>query len=287
VRRWSAYGLALSLAIASGCERPAGSPREDTPAVELAPPVAVGAGVGTWIEHVRRVSRPTLRCSPVAEITGAVLCATVDARTMNRVFARMSLFAEGAFGHPAGELPAHDGEAMRRITDQAMGHDLDGADLGDFYRLVEERCPREPAVCLTPAEHAFEVAVMVPASRGTERLVVIAFALQSAPDRPVAWRGNAHHELLHAQYFLDARYRGAVSAFWASLTDGQQDAVRHALASIYATDRDELVENELQAYLLQEDAEQGLLGPLVSELAGPLRERLASAGTGPIRLGSE
>ena len=191
----------------------------------------------------------------------------------------MSLYAEGNFGHPVGSVPRHDDAVVERVTAVAKGHDLQGVDLRAFYRDARAGCAQTSAICLDAAEQRFEATVLTPLSRDRDKFVVLSFAW----DDP-AWRAHAHHELLHAQYFLDARYHGAVAEFWASLGEEERQAVMVALASIYATDRVELVQNEAQAYLLQENAEDGMLGSFVSWLAPPLRERLIRAGAPPIAL---
>jgi len=61
-----------------------------------------------------------------------------------------------------------------------------------------------------------------------------------------------HNELAHGEYFSNQAYAAYVHQFWATtLTQDERDSVRRFLASEdYDTSLDELVENNMQAYLM-------------------------------------
>jgi hypothetical protein len=61
-----------------------------------------------------------------------------------------------------------------------------------------------------------------------------------------------HHELAHGEFFSDPPYASYVQHFWlTALTEGERAAVRHFLGSMdYDTDNEELMYNEMQAYVM-------------------------------------
>jgi hypothetical protein len=61
-----------------------------------------------------------------------------------------------------------------------------------------------------------------------------------------------HHELSHGEFFTDPAYAARVHQFWlTALTEEERAAVRHFLGSMdYDTANEELMYNEMQAYLM-------------------------------------
>lgn len=60
------------------------------------------------------------------------------------------------------------------------------------------------------------------------------------------------HELLHAQYGMNAQYRDEVHALWTSLSVMEQTKVRRILRSLDYPDREEILLDEFQAYYFTE-----------------------------------
>lgn len=274
-------GLTAALLVASACDGTRGG---DEP-VRLRAPIAVGRDLDAWAEATRAAVPGVMACAPVEEIAGAVLCLSRDHATMNRVFARLSLHAEGVFEHPRGVVARPDAPAVARVLEEAAGHDLSGAALHAFFVDVDRACPHDPALCLGRDERAFRDAVVAPMTRTAAAFAVIAAALEGPTAAAVPWRANLHHELLHGQYLLDRRHRDAVLAFWTARPESERRAVLDLLAPVYPVDDLELVGNELQAYLLQDGADGQLLAPVVPTLAAPLRAWLVERGVAPIVLG--
>ena len=61
-----------------------------------------------------------------------------------------------------------------------------------------------------------------------------------------------HHELAHGEFFSDPPYASYVQHFWlTALTEAERASVRHFLGSMdYDTDDEELMYNEMQAYMM-------------------------------------
>ena len=61
-----------------------------------------------------------------------------------------------------------------------------------------------------------------------------------------------HHELAHGEFFSDRQYALYVQHFWlTAMTEAERAAVRHFLGSMdYDTNNEELMYNEMQAYMM-------------------------------------
>jgi hypothetical protein len=109
--------------------------------------------------------------------------------------------------------------------------------------------------------------------------VVIAFAFHSTlPDDMVI-----SHEMLHAQYFTDPKFRDVVDAYWTELAEPERKIVRERLGSFYNGKDDELMRNELQAYVLMSSTAGNPFADLVHPHREALTARLRAKGIQPVQ----
>jgi hypothetical protein len=116
-------------------------------------------------------------------------------------------------------------------------------------------------------------------SRSRAEFALLAVASNTDID-PVDVMG---HELLHAQFFLDARFRRVSLEFYRSLSRTTKNAVSTTLREHgYRTSEESHVANEVAAYLLQPAAQDHILGEYVQDCAGLLLDRFSDAGIAPV-----
>lgn len=282
-----ALGAASAMGSA-GCEaaRPTDAPEEDT-----AEAIAVGTRervamttdeLQRWMTSVydrgaAANDMTVIECAEVAELAGVHACAGPMAYAVNLAFARATMYAEGGFGSERESVSSHERASQAGALHGYGGHDLKSESLQAFWRDAKTSCAKKGrAYCPSAAEKAVFEGYLLPAIAAGRLSVLIAFGATSADVM-------ASHELLHAQYFVTPALRSTVQTFWKEqLTGEDKRAVREALASTYDVRDEGLVQNELFAYLLQRDAEHGVLRDQVSEHAPRLRAALATAGIEPL-----
>ena len=130
------------------------------------------------------------------------------------------------------------------------GHDYSAASLRRFFTLADQQ-----HVALDPDEEAlrnllrqegwFEHAVQA-------GLISVPAVGANADISPSVRRTILHHELSHGEFFSNADYGSFVRHFWEfALSFGERAAVRRFLGSEgYDTSYEELMYNEMQAYLM-------------------------------------
>jgi hypothetical protein len=228
----------------------------------------------------RRHALGVTECRWIAELEQVLLCGSYDRLAMNPPLARAAIFIE---------VRAHSVIDRRelfykRYAAAVGGFDLrkdhpDPArpDLLEYYAALDRECAARSSLCADEPEQAMRE-LLERAWAGKPSFVLVTFA----HDGPIPDDEVVSHEILHAQYFTTPAYREAIDAYWRGLTEAQRAEIRASLAGIYNVNDDELMQNELQAYVLMSGGETARLGRFVGEHRAPMLERLAARGVSPL-----
>jgi hypothetical protein len=259
--------------------------------VKLIGPVSVTNGLSAWTESVKSKVKALndqdkypatgyMECGEISEIKNAYICVSDTDQNMNQAFVRISLFAEGGLDAPRGVPISHGDRRIREGLKSTYGNDLKSSDLLDFYRKAQESCKKDSDTCLNAQETEVFSSLILPLASTTSDFAVITFSLDSDP-----YQGAVSHEVCHAQYFMQPKYREVVDNFWAnSMTESEHHQVIRYLSGAYDTSYDYLMRNEFQAYLLMSDADDGPLSPLLPRLQEKLLRDMKAAGVGPLQI---
>lgn len=259
--------------------------------VQLVGPVSVTSGISAWTESARQKIKTLkdqdkypvngyMECGEIQEINNAYICLSDTDENMNQSFVRISLFAEGGLDAPRGVPISHEDRRIREALKSTYGNDLKSSDLLDFYRKAQESCKKDSDTCLNAQETEVFSSLILPLARTHADFAVISFSLDSDP-----YQGAVSHEVCHAQYFMQPKYREVVDNFWTnSMTEGEHHQVERYLSSSYDISYDYLMRNEFQAYLLMSDADEGPLAPLLPRLQTRLLNDMKAAGVSPIQI---
>jgi hypothetical protein len=277
------HAASLALLIFSG---PAHAGTRIAGGLAVEEPGALTGWVEQASERIRknRASGPFTECREVKELAGALLCLSDTQKSMNDQWARASMFVEGAAGSRKGVVAKLGSEQHSYAKRKMGGHDLRGADLRRFFEAAERECQlsqEDPAFCLTKEERELKALVdSLSEQRPGQELVLITFAVRGrSPYEEVVT-----HEILHAQYFLDPKYRRVCDEYWdVALTEEERTAVRAALSPIYDSTDDLLMRNEFQAYMLMEGAEANKLRDFTVAHGLLLQALLTREGLKPLR----
>lgn len=231
-------------------------------------------------EHGHDHALGVTECRWVAELEQVLLCGSYDRTAMNPPLTRAAIFVEVR----AHTVISRGDSLYRSYRAQIGGFDLlkdhpDPArpDLLHYYAALDRACAADAALCPDEPERAMR-ALLERAWAGKPRFVLVTFAhVGPIPDDEVV-----SHEILHAQYFTSAAYRGAIDAYWRGLTDAQRAEIRASLAGVYNPADEELMQNELQAYVLMSGGERARLRRFIPEHRAPMLELLAARGVRPI-----
>jgi hypothetical protein len=286
----------ILLLVAAGCDRsknpppvtpappepaPAGSCLLDgaSPCVS-AEPISVLDGVLAWSDEIGGKPGAT-ECRWVKELDDVLLCASQDTTTMNPLLTRAAMFIEAGTG-----VVTHDDPRYLAFLARIGGFDLrkdhpDPArpDMLAYHAAVDQACALEQAMC--PQEPELAMRRMLDAVwEGRDRFVVITFARHGEfPDDVVV-----SHEILHAQFFTQPAYREVVEAHWAGLDEPTRAALRDKLAGQgYNPADEELMMNELQAYVLMNGGELAGLASEIPAHRPPLQNALRARGVEPLQ----
>ncbi|MBI5923723.1 MAG: hypothetical protein HY847_19020 [Betaproteobacteria bacterium] len=185
-----------------------------------------------------------------------------------RSFNRITQLSEQQISEPYprvltnDELNKHVEASRRTLADFAFGHDVMVSELIQFFNLAER-----DKITLNPEEievRDFLVAQgLVRNWRGIFQALKPNVVLLSIP-QPQEKRANEPrvsegaryaillHEMSHGEFYSNQYYATYCRRFWNdSLNDDQRDAFKKFLSSYnYATTADELLINEMQAYLM-------------------------------------
>jgi len=130
------------------------------------------------------------------------------------------------------------------------GHDYSASAMARFFALAAQQ-----GIQLNPEEESLhrllaQLGWLAPGALGG--LISVPKVGADAEVTAAARNAILRHELSHGEYFSNPAYAEYVHQFWVhDLTQDEQDGVRKFLASEQYDSRiDELVENEMQAYLM-------------------------------------
>ncbi len=187
---------------------------------------------------------------------------------LGRMFNRVTQLKEHQYSEPyprvltTEELTKYIGAANRTFASFAAGHDLRVSDLVQFFNYAER-----DKVELFPEEYALRDFLveqgLIKEWRGfyqaqkPHTMILSIPQVQERRSNEPGVTSNARyaillHELAHGEFHTNVAYNKYCRAFWEdSLTDAQRDAFRRFLASMrYAVENEELLINEMQAYLM-------------------------------------
>ncbi len=172
-------------------------------------------------------------CRETNEIRSAYLCLSNTQVGMNSSLARASMFIEG-LGDPKfkGVITRQDSPSYSLYRNLIGGHDLRGADLLRFHGALTSACQQnsDPQVCPNLYEQDIFDNFIVPLASHSPDFVVISFASQSS----MSWSEVVTHEIMHAQYFNDPRFRQVTDDFWANeLSESERAAIKSRLGRNY------------------------------------------------------
>lgn len=244
-------------------------------------PLLGNGGLREWRREIQLSAEDRIRrgvasetgyteCAEVIEIPGLILCGSYFQETMNKIFMRPSIYAEGGMGHEAGTVvTAYDPGFLKGVM-LIKGHDIPGHSFEEFVR-------KAATTGLTP--HEAELAEALKGLRQKlKTYVLISFSVQNVND----YRSVTTHEGIHAQYFLNPRFKSIVDTYWQTdLAPEQQALARGILAHLgYATSDESLMANECGAYLLQWGAmePEGRFHPMGEQPRDLLIQRFSEAG---------
>jgi hypothetical protein len=150
-------------------------------------------------------------------------------------------------------------------------------DLLEFYDRTHLACAAggsSAQFCLRTAELEAYNSIVTPISNKYKEFAIIVVSRDGI--------GPASHELAHAQYFLNPIYRATVNRFWLTLSSSNKMKVKAALAPWYDVADEYLVKNEMQAYLLEDGSEFGMLAEFTKAFRPALIRALQAAGAPPV-----
>ncbi len=195
-----------------------------------------------------------LQCSEIKEIPGTILCITGSSKRVGSFFSRASIFAEGSDVDADGKVISKGVVVPRNSVELAVysktlgGTDIKGEDLVKFYDKANFECdctkPVGESMCLSDQEKKIFQDLILPTSQSGKPFVVISTPYRS--DR------IAGHELIHAQYMLNQKFRDAADEFWfKKLKKSQREEITRTLSKDYDSSDDYLIRNEFFAYTLE------------------------------------
>lgn len=234
-------------------------------------PIRVSAGTKSWANAIKLKAQNKLihsqdrdgytECKRAAEINNVVLCGTYLQRDMNAMLLRATVFAEGMANYPKGSMLTTNDKLLSTHADIIGGHDIKSNDLANFYEAVTKKCKHNKNYCLNSNEQTFYKNVYFPLQKKDENFVLISFSVQSA----LTSNQIVSHEFLHAIYFLDPKYKTKISKFWqVKLNRNERNKIKKQLKALGYNDQDDnLMQNEFQAYMLMDGADDARLASLV------------------------
>lgn len=221
-----------------------------------------------------------IECMETREVPGAFACGFSSRPQMNRILMRASVHSEGQGEHRKGTVIRPTEDVIKRSLEMG-GHNLRHVDLQAYRTAMLAKCQTEPAYCPTTEEREFFEQFVNPLLHSGRPFILVTASLQRG-ETPLRVFG---HEMLHAQYSMDERYRRVFDRFWQDeVPPNVQRAVKMHLNGVYDIKDEYVVKNEFQAYLFDPDSKDGMLGPFVPGWQAKLRKYLEDAGTPPLQL---
>lgn len=258
-----------------------------SPCVSTAP-IRVGSELIAWSDWISthaeqrgaETAPPITECRWVAELQQVLLCGSPDKESMNPPLVRASIFIE----NKPRVVVAHSDHMYRSMMWRIGGHDLmrkhprgTHPDLTEFYAALDVACAKDKTLCPDASEQAMR-ALLERVWADKPSFVLLTFAHHGGVSDDEA----VSHEILHAQYFTDPKFRAAIDDYWKGLAEPARATVRAQLGTFYNPADDELMANELMAYVLMSGAEQSRFSMLLEPHGPALAKLLAARGLAPI-----
>lgn len=228
------------------------------------------------MEHPELKKTGLIECAELKNLRTVVLCASTKKTYMNKALSRASIFSEGTYGVEKGNVQSSDSPSYLNIVSAALGHDIPSNELLAFWQKLEEACQKKET-CPTQEEEEFFKEVVLPLSQKESQFVLISYSVDTE------WYHTLSHELMHAQYFLDAKFRQTVDRFWnESVSEQDRNKIKSILGKAYNQNDEFVMKNEFQAYVLERHFFQDFLKDQASIYREALIQSLKSAGTPPL-----
>jgi hypothetical protein len=268
----------LSAGLLTWMQWPTARSPEVSRAAVFVPPSVIPIPIGTaaMVQILGHVT-PDLTITRLAENPRILVADFASLTRQGRMLDRVAAMVEKA-GQPRDRLltPVEIADAVRTGGDTSdgfyYGHDYGADSLTRFFAMAERG-----QVSLNSDE-----AYLLSLLRQEQWLAPGArFGLISIPrvgaDPNLDQAARAaifYHELAHGEYFANPAHEQYVHLFWRSkLRDGERDGVRTYLNSQgYDADNQEVVENEMQAYLMFTYDPRFFTAPLMGLTSARLRE---------------
>lgn len=246
----------------------------------LPDPISLTKGIGALnydffektMKYPKLRKRGIIQCAEIKELEGALVCASSKLDYMNKAIGRAALFSEGAAGVEKGLVHKPDSQPFLNMLTNSIGHDIPSEAVMGFWNTLQKAC-ETGETCPSPEETELFEKVILPLSFKRPHFVVITYSLDAS------WFHAISHELLHAQYFLDSRFRETVDRFWCeTVTPEDREKIVELLGVDYNRNDVFLMRNEFQAFLLDIRASEGVLKDFVPTYQEQLIQKLKEAG---------
>ena len=215
--------------------------------------------------------RGLMLCAEIEELEGTLLCVSGTKAYMNQAFSRASLFSEGRVGAEKGRIYELDSQEVL-AQNEALGNNIPSDEIRGFWDTLAKTCPTS-GNCTSPEELELYEKVMIPMSFKRSQFITITQANDAVPYVVLS------HELKHAQYFWDNRFRETVDRFWnETVTEEDRERVRNELGKYYNKNDEAVMRNEFQAFLLERHASMHTLKDFVPLYQDKLIQKLREAG---------
>lgn len=251
--------------------------------------IQITSGLPAWITEIAQKITDQRRnnavpatgyteCRETAELPDVIFCFADTQQTLALASGRAGTTVEGFLGAKPWELLPFSDPKLQNNLDSTGGTDLKSSDMRQYWDLVTKACAKNSQMCPSPQEAEFFSQVVAKLETRNRPFAVISAAIVS----PFGITMAATHEVLHAQYFLNPKYREIVDQFWRQgLTDSKRSQIRAFLSAGYDANNEFLMINEFQAYALQARPSEAFPGFVFRE---SLTQRLEQAGASPIQV---
>lgn len=223
------------------------------------------------LENPELKKRGLMQCVELKELEGALLCAANKKVFMNQAFGRAALFSEGSAGVQKGQVFELASKEVLAVS-EVLGHNIPSSELKGFWEALAKSCAPSQS-CTSPEEVELFEKVLIPMSVKRPQFIAITYAFDAE------WSMALSHELKHAQYFLDSKFRQTTDRFWnETVSEADRERIRTLLGQRYNHNDEAVMRNEFQAFLLEMRASENTLKEFVPLYQDKLIQKLQEAG---------
>ncbi|MFM8270447.1 MAG: hypothetical protein ACKN9V_09695, partial [Pseudomonadota bacterium] len=157
-------------------------------------------------------------------------------------------------------------------SSESLGHNIPSDELRGFWEALAKLCSPEQS-CASSEENELFENVLIPMSFKRPQFIAITYAFDAD------WWVAISHELKHAQYFLNSKYRETVDRFWnETVSEEDRERVRTVLGERYNKNDEAVMRNEFQAFLLEMHALEDMLKDFAPLYRDKLIQKLQEVG---------